>query len=128
MAIAGRTDAAQSRQRVQKYFAKLPPNARGRLKKMRAIIRAVAPTATECISYGIPAFKLDGRMLVWYAAWKNHTSLYPISAADRKVAEAAGFKTSKGTVRFPADKPAPVGLVKRLVKSRVAEVRKQKKA
>jgi uncharacterized protein YdhG (YjbR/CyaY superfamily) len=128
MSTATRKEAAQSRQQVRKYFSKLPLNARRRLTKMRAIIRAVAPTATECISYGIPAFKLDGRMLVWYAAWKNHSSLYPISAVDRKVAEAAGFKTSKGTVQFPTDKPAPVGLVKRLVKSRVAEVRKQKKA
>src|SRR5688572_13114041 len=115
---------------VREYFAGLPPASRKRLKEMRDIIRAVAPEAEEELAYGVPSFRLGGRPFVYYAAFKAHTSLYPMTDAIRQAHAAAlkNYKTAKGTVQFPLDKPLPVALVKRLVKERLAEVRAKAKA
>jgi uncharacterized protein YdhG (YjbR/CyaY superfamily) len=91
------------------------------------VIRAVAPTAIEAFSYGIPGFCLDGRPLVWYGGFTHHASLFPMTAATRRAHAPAlkGYKMSTGTVQVPLTAPLPLVLVGRLVKSRVAEVRRK---
>ena len=107
------------------YLASLPLSVRTRMKTMRGLVRAIAPDAVEVFSYGIPGFKLDGKPLVWYAAFRNHTSLYPMTASIRKAHAVAlkNYKMSTGTVQFPLDEPLPITLIKRLVKARLAELR-----
>ncbi len=111
---------------MRAYLASLPLDSRRIINKMREAILASAPGAIEEISYGFPVFKLDGEAIVWCAAWKNHTSIYPITpAVTRALAtEIKACDVAKGTIRFPLTKPPSAAFVKRLVKARIAELKK----
>lgn len=93
------------------------------LEKLRRDIHAAVPNAEECISYQVPAFRVDGRVLVWFGAGKDHCSFYPGGIISGFEKELAKYSTSKGTIPFPPDKPLPATLVRKLVKARMARVR-----
>ena len=113
---------------VDEYLAGIPEPARSTFNKMRAAIRsAVPPEATEIISYRIPAIKYKG-VLVWFAAFSNHCSLFPTaSVIEAFKSELKGFSTSKGTIHFPLDKALPIALIKKLVKARAAQIESKKR-
>ena len=113
------TAAAQ----VRRYLAAQPAKQRAALRKIRATIRATAPKAIEHFSYGIPGFRLNQRPLVWYAAFKRHVSLYPVTAPIRRelADEIVGYQTSTGTIRLPLDEPMPVTLIRKIVNARARE-------
>jgi uncharacterized protein YdhG (YjbR/CyaY superfamily) len=113
---------SQSGGGIDEYLESVPADARAALERLRRQISAAAPRAQEIISYQIPGFKLDGRLLVSFAAFKNHCSFFPGAAAIKTFENELGaYQTSKGTVRFLANKPLPATLVRKLVKHRVAE-------
>ena len=105
------------------YLAALSEDNRAALEKLRKAIKAAAPEAEECISYGLAAFKLDGKPLVALGATANHCAFYLMSGStvEAHQDELAKYDTSKGTIRFPASKPLPATLVKKLVKARIEE-------
>lgn len=109
---------------IEEYLARVPEPARSTLNKVRAAIRsAVPPEATETISYGIPAFRHE-QVLVWFAAFSKHCSLFPTSSViEAFKKDLKGFTISKGTIQFPTDQPLPAALVKKLVKARLAQIK-----
>jgi uncharacterized protein YdhG (YjbR/CyaY superfamily) len=114
------------RRQVETYLASVPADARKLLQKLRETIRAAVPGAEEGMSYGLPAFRLDGRPLVCYAAAKTHCSFFPMSPAVIRAhsPELKAYQTSKGTIRFGPGKALPASLVRKLVRARLAELRK----
>jgi uncharacterized protein YdhG (YjbR/CyaY superfamily) len=105
---------------IDDYLAALSGDKRAALERLRKTIHAAAPRAEECISYQLPAFRLDGRMLVWFGAAANHCSFYPGAVIDVHKEDLEGYDTSKGTIRFQPDDPLPAALVRKLVKACIA--------
>ena len=121
-----KTKSTAKPQTVDAYLAGLSANKRAALQKLRKVIRAAAPGSEECISYGIPAFRLAGKGLVWYGAGANHCAIYGVGTPPEV---ASRYETSgKGTIRFQPDDPLPAPLVRRLVKARIAKNAARKKA
>src|SRR5438105_14381536 len=108
---------------IDEYLAGVHADQRAALQTLRRTIRAVAPTAEECISYGLATFRLNGRPLVAFGAWANHCAFYPMSGSTVAAfkEELKNYETTTGTIRFPAETPLPAALVKKLVKARTAE-------
>jgi uncharacterized protein YdhG (YjbR/CyaY superfamily) len=112
---------------VDEYIAMFPKNIQSILKELRQAIKDSAPNAEEAISYQMPTFKLNGN-LVWFAAFKNHIGFYPkTSAIEAFKEELSDYEVTKGTVRFPLNKPIPFNLVKKMVRYRVKENLDKKK-
>lgn len=104
---------------VDEYLATVTPDKRVALERLRASIHAVIPTAEECISYGIPAFRLDGKVVAWYAAAAKHCSFFPGGIVDDFRDELAKYQTSKGTIRFRPDQRIPQSLIRKLIRGQI---------
>ena len=116
-------------QSVDDYIALQPEAVRGLLKRVRSTIRKAVPVAEESISYQIPTYKLPGGPLIYFARWKKHYSLYPVSAQliDALREDLGAREVEKGTIRFSLDEPVPVKLIARIVKFRAKEVGRKRR-
>jgi uncharacterized protein YdhG (YjbR/CyaY superfamily) len=126
---SSRKPARQQAADVDAYFTSLPADKVVALQKLRTAIRAAAPGAEEGFSYGLPAFRLNGRPLVCYRAATSHCSFFPMSPAviEAHADALKGYDISKGTIRFLPEKPLPVALVRKLVRARLAELKQVRK-
>jgi uncharacterized protein YdhG (YjbR/CyaY superfamily) len=110
---------------IDKYIAAFPPEVQVLLEEVRNAIKQVAPNAEEAISYAIPTFKLRGKNLVHFAAFKNHIGFYAAPTGHEAFREELSkYKQGKGSVQFPLDEPMPLELIKRMVEFRVSEMKK----
>jgi uncharacterized protein YdhG (YjbR/CyaY superfamily) len=106
---------------TDEYLVAVASDKRAALEKLRKAIQPAVPKAEECISYGLPAFRLNGKFLVAFGAAARHCAFYPGSIVQDFQEELKGYETSKGTIRFPANKPLPGALVRKLVRARIAQ-------
>jgi uncharacterized protein YdhG (YjbR/CyaY superfamily) len=107
---------------IDDYLAGVSDDKRAALQRLRRTIRAIVPRAEECISYQLPAFRLDGKVLVWFGAGAKHCAFYPGGVVPELQRELEDYDTSKGTIRFQPDDPLPATLVRKLVKARIARI------
>jgi uncharacterized protein YdhG (YjbR/CyaY superfamily) len=109
---------------IDAYLATLPADQHEALQRLRAQVARLVPDAEETISYGMPAFKLRGRAVVWFAAWKAHCSLYPLTGTflEARADALKGYRRTKGSLHFTPDHPLPQALVERLVRARLADL------
>lgn len=108
---------------IDEYIHTFPKNVQDMLESIREIIKEAVPGSEETISYQIPAFKVKGKSFLFFAGWKNHISLYPVTdeIKEKFKKEIASYKTSKGTIQFPLDEPMPLALIKKIVKHKLKE-------
>lgn len=106
---------------VDEYIDGAPAPVRKILSRIRATIRRAAPAAEESISYGVPTFKLKGRPLIYFAAFKAHVGVYPVTPDVKKALKLSSYKGGKGTVRFPLDEPIPYGVITKIVKFKMRQ-------
>lgn len=119
--MSARPRAAAKPESIDGYLKALGPEQRDALEKLRQDIRAAAPGAEECISYGIPSFRWKGKLLVGFGAARTHCAFYPGSILREFTKELSRYHTGKGTIRFQSNKPLPKGLVGKIVKARFAQ-------
>ena len=121
--MANKAESAAAKSKIEKYFASASQSQRATLKKMRQVIKDSAPDAVEDFSYGMPGFKYKGKALAWYAPFKDHYSLFPTGSAVAALKEELqGYKVSKGTIQFPVDKPLPISLIRKIVRTRLKQI------
>jgi len=110
---------------VDHYIKIFPANIQKVLRSVRHTIREIIPEAEEIISYQIPAFKLNGKIVIYFAGWPNHISVYPKPRSNEELnKQLSKYKGGKGTVQFPLDKPIPLSLIKKIVKYRLKDIPK----
>ncbi|MEP7103089.1 MAG: DUF1801 domain-containing protein [Candidatus Dojkabacteria bacterium] len=114
---------------IDEYIDKAPVEVQGKLKELRSFIKNLAPEAEETIAYQMPTFKLNGKGLAYFAAFKNHIGFYPFpSGVAAFKEETAQYVTSKGTIQLPLDKPLPLELIEKIIKFRIKENLEKKKS
>lgn len=112
---------------VDEYIQAFPEDVQRILQKIRRTVQKTAPGAAETISYQMPTFKLDGKYLVYFAAYKHHIAFYPLPTGNDSLKELAPYQGPKGAVRFPIDQPIPYDLVKKIVLFRLNEAKRRKR-